>query len=73
MINKKKNFVNIVSVQFIKGREELIKIWCFLFFWKCDMKYMIFVRKYCIEEKKNKGKSLIMYMFKDIKIYRCKF
>lgn len=37
------------------------------------MKYMIFVRKNCIEEKKNKGKSLIMYMLKDIKIYRYKF
>lgn len=73
MINKKKNFANTASVQLTKGREELIKIWCFPLLWKCDMKHMIPARKNCTEEKKNKGKSLTMYMSKDIKIYRCKF
>lgn len=73
MIDKKKNFANTASVQLTKGREELIKIWCFPFLWKCDMKYMIPARKNCTEEKKNKGKSLTMYMSKDIKIYRYKF
>lgn len=73
MINKKKNFANTASFQLTKGREELIKIWCFPFLWKCDMKYMIPARKNCTEEKKNKGKSLTMYMSKDIKIYRSNF